>query len=433
MKRDSGGSFYIYLFSAFVADFFFPFFYIFVPLLAYHLGADPLEIGLVGGSVYATYFFLPVMIGRFSDRLGTRRLFITVALSILALVSFVYAVASSPITLIIGRVFEGVAWAILWPTLMAGVTHGEDTSGDPRKSLSLYNSVWSGAAILGPPVGSLLVLLTSYQMTFSITSAMLAISVAVNLLPLHRHRNREARLQRGEATTSTSDFGFPPSVVAPHPRDRVEQVSHEAKRRRPQDVAWYVTANALSSMTWVIMFTFFSPYSESIGIPVLLLGAIGLAATLGRFLAYFATTRRTFRVRLVEKKTRNRNLLVLLLLLSLSSLLFLSPVHFLAFYFVSFAAFGVVDAMVSTIAQVGIIAEATMDKAGAAAGLFESSTGIVSLFGPVIAGAIAGSSLVVPLLFPALGIYLTILGFGAVVLFLTLFRRPRSPTSGGGI
>src|SRR5438128_1295449 len=122
MRSEKGSSgeideFHIYLFSAFVSDFFLPIFYIFVPLLAYRLGADPLEIGLVGGTVYATYFFLPVIIGSVSDRLGRRRLFVVIALTILAIVSLTYSIASSPITLIAGRVFEGVAWAMLWPTL----------------------------------------------------------------------------------------------------------------------------------------------------------------------------------------------------------------------------------------------------------------------------------------------------------------------------
>jgi MFS family permease len=406
--------FHIYLLSAFVADLFLPIFYIFVPLLAYRLGADPFELGLVGGAIFATYFFLPVLIGRFSDRLGTRRLFVAIALSILALVSFVYSIASGPLTIIAGRLLEGVAWAILWPTLMAGISH--DAQRDAKRSLSLYNFVWSGAAVVGPPVGSLLVFLTSYQTTFFITAIMLVVAVGFNLVTGFQWRRVKAKEKAVSIATSLDSS----LNVQPEGRSTDTPTSQNETNARRTIVAFFVTANALSSMTWVTMFTFFPALSESIGIPVLILGAISLAATGGRFLTYLVITKESFRRRLLDVRNRNRNMVVLLALMPIPALLFLIPDRITFLYFVSFAIVGIIDASVATIALVGIVAEAEPSRAGAAAGLFESSTGIASFFGPIIAGALAGGSLVVPLIFPALGMFVVLVAFGVLA---GLFRR----------
>ncbi len=408
MKSSSSkvDDFHIYLLSAFVSDLFLPIFYIFVPLLAYRLGADPLEIGLVGGAIYATYFFLPILIGRFSDRLGTRRLFVAIALSVLALVSFVYSIASNPVTLIAGRLFEGVAWAVLWPTLMAGISH--DGRRDAKRSLSLYNFVWSGAAVIGPPVGSLLVFLTSYQTTFFITALMLVVAVGFNLLTGLPWRRADKGKQNVPAKTI---------VESSHDAQTAGRVTDkstpgEEPTTRRLNVAFYVTANALSSMTWVTFFTFFPAYSQSIGISILTLGAISLAATGGRFLTYLVITKESFRRGLLDIRRRNKNVLVLMMLMPTSGLLFLIPNKITSLYFASFAIVGIIDAIVGTIALVGIVAEAAPSQAGAAAGLFESSTGVASFFGPIIAGAISGGSLVIPLLFPAAGVFLVLIAFG---------------------
>ncbi len=299
--------FRLYLLSAFVADFFLPFFYILVPLLAYRLGADALQLGLVGGTVYATYFFLPVLMGRFSDRLRTRRLFVVLALTILAMVSFVYSIASSPVTLIAGRIFEGISWAMLWPTLMAGVSHSRRT--EAGRSLSLYNLVWSGASVLGPPAASALVFLTSYGTTFLVTSVVLVATVVANLVPVLTRKNDP------EVATAVDPAGDAQSAVAVAD----DLPPHESAGARRLEVTFYLTALSLSSMAWVTLFTFFPPFSQSIGISILLLGSVGLAATGGRFLTYFLISRKPVRHRLLDSRMRSRSVLIFLVHVCLES------------------------------------------------------------------------------------------------------------------
>ena len=110
-------NFAVLLFSSFVGDMVSPIFALYLPLFAYELGANVFELGLVGGVSYASYSFMPYVIGRYSDQVKRRKDFMTISLAMLAACSFIYAFVTSPVQLIALRVLEGVAWAILWPVI----------------------------------------------------------------------------------------------------------------------------------------------------------------------------------------------------------------------------------------------------------------------------------------------------------------------------
>src|SRR5579862_5778248 len=142
------GDFRRYLFSAFAGNLAIPVYALFVPLLASRLGASLFEIGLVGGASNAVYSFMPFIMGHFSDRRGSRRIFIISSFAVLTAVSISYVLISNPVSLIIARVFEGVGWAMLWPAMDAAISR-DFASIDARKAFSLYNVSWSCAASVG--------------------------------------------------------------------------------------------------------------------------------------------------------------------------------------------------------------------------------------------------------------------------------------------
>jgi MFS family permease len=407
MRQNNSGSFHIYLFSASVSDFFYPIFYTFLPLLAYHLGASPLEIGFVGGGVNIMYSFMPFLMGRFLDKVRARKLFIISSFSILSVVSFLYSVASSPLVLIVTRLGEGVAWAMLWPVLLLGIT--QDSAREARRSLSIYNFTWSGAAALGPLAGAALVFFTSYQVTFVIAALSLAVTVFVNSVPISKWKGNRSLQTSGENFTLSQSLSDPAAddrqKTAPANDDNYDDETKE----RAFEVALYFTATALVSMTAEILFTFFPPFSNSIGISVLLLGGIVFSFSGARFLAFFLTTKDRVRSRLLEREKRNWNVLVALVILALASLLLIIPGAITLLYFVSFAVVGVIFAVIGAISQVGIITESNPNRMGMAAGLYESAFGIGASIGPIMAGAISYKSLTTSFFVPALGIFASLL------------------------
>src|SRR5487761_642732 len=155
------------LIPAFVSDFVYPIFLTFLPLLAYELGADSFEVGMVGGATYAIYSFMPFVLGSVSDRYSTKSFFLIASFGLLSVVSFLYFVASSPILIILTRLVEGLSWAMLWPTIDSLVASSDTL--EPNRAFSLYNITWSSAASLGPLIGGLLVFYGSYKFTFIVT------------------------------------------------------------------------------------------------------------------------------------------------------------------------------------------------------------------------------------------------------------------------
>jgi MFS family permease len=399
------GIFRRYLVSAFGANLVLPIFYIFLPLLAHRLGADTLELGLVGGAVYGVYSFMPFIMGHFSDRIGTRKFFIIAALLILAVVSVFYTVISSPAALIITRVFEGIGWAILWPAMEAAIV--EDKSRNATRALSMFNFTWSGAAALGPIVGAVLVFYTSIQFAFFVTALILLVVLFVNLFPiLFAHGNkRRSRVRKEEEVQ-----GNPLSQASKPNADtfQPELKGNGSGNGRTETKKFYILTTALAATSPAILYTFFPPYAESIGISVLSIGVITFMLAGGRFAMYLASTNNRIRQRILKQDARKRTIVASLGLGALSSLLLAIPDKTGVLYYVAFALVGIGYSMTFAIAQVTLIVETNPKQMGRGAGLFESSIGVGGTVGPIVSGLVSHGSLIIPFLVPAFGFAMTL-------------------------
>lgn len=91
-----------------------------LPLYARTLGADYRDLGLLGAAYGLAYTGLTVPLGRASDRLGRRILFLFSALTI-AGATGCFMLARGVSGLILGKLLEAVGWAAFWPALQAWV------------------------------------------------------------------------------------------------------------------------------------------------------------------------------------------------------------------------------------------------------------------------------------------------------------------------
>lgn len=383
----SNSTFMRYLFSSAVADAILPIFYIFIPVFAVKLGANALEIGLVGGAAYATYSFMPFIMGHFSDRRGSRKFFILSSFVILALVSLSYSLVQDPVSLIIMRVFEGVGWAMLWPAIEAAVT--ETSVRDSKRSLTIFNYTWSLGAALGPGIGTLLVTLYSYRFAFFTSGVLFLILIALNGVALFRER---APFVVNEKTSRTSLHSSMRSMLLSEDKERNFRV-------------WTsLAATALSAVTSGVFFTFFGPYATSIGVSVLLVGLITTTYGFVRFFTYVALARESFFSQIFDSSRRNRTVIMFASLASFSGVLILLKDPTSLVYFISFTLFAIGYSIVYSISQTTLIAETKPELKGAGAGLFESSIGLGAALGPIIAGAISSSSLLFAFIVPLGGL-----------------------------
>jgi len=124
-----------------------------LPLYAQHYGAAGLMIGLVFASFsISRTLFLP-LIGRLSDRKG-RKIFITAGLLLFTLTSVGYICAANILILILTRVFQGIAAAMVIPIALAYM--GEITpEGKEGTYMGLFNLFFFGGLATGPILGGI--------------------------------------------------------------------------------------------------------------------------------------------------------------------------------------------------------------------------------------------------------------------------------------
>lgn len=392
--------------TAAFANFVQPIFSVFLSLLAIELGASVLEIGLVGGASSLVYAFMPFVMGRFSDRGQLRRFLIIFSLVLLSLTSTLYYFAQNPIDLIILRLFEGLGWAGLWPSLDSAISH--DTRANPKRALAVFNLSWSSTAALGPIVGSFVIVVLSVRDVFLFNAVFLLLALMINLIPFSRFASKkltETNEEIDPATIPSSGF-----------------IKESGPKLSP---VFYIFALILSTISFNTTASFFSPYAHSLGVQIVVIGAVSTTYGVARFLGYVLTLNNRISHFLLNPKTRFRNTITFLVFTSLAPLLIILPGHAVALYYVSFVMIGLSWSLVYFIALISFVAETSKETMGSGAGIFETSIGIGNFTGPVVAGLVAGNSLTTPFIVP------TILSIPILAFLGT--KKPRKVRKSSGV
>ncbi len=124
----------------------------FLPVYAQLLGAaSGVDIGILSSAFLITRTLLAMPAGSFSDRLGRKQVII-VGLGMYAVLSLLFAFASTWIELILYRALQGVASAIVWPASTALVA---DMSLPEKRgtAMGIFNSVSMSGWMFGPALG----------------------------------------------------------------------------------------------------------------------------------------------------------------------------------------------------------------------------------------------------------------------------------------
>lgn len=130
-----------------------------LPSIQQGLGATPAEVQLVISGYAGGYAVFLVTGGRLGDLYGRRRLFILAMLAFTA-TSALCGFAASAGLLVIARVAEGVAAALLAPQVLGAIRALHDAPGQEAalaRALSLYGAMMGLAAAVGQLGGGLLV------------------------------------------------------------------------------------------------------------------------------------------------------------------------------------------------------------------------------------------------------------------------------------
>lgn len=128
------------------------------------LGASVTQIGTIYTIGAIAGLAAAPLIGRLSDRYGRRPVILS-CLLILALVFFLYALASSFVTVLPVQVLEGATWAALGtvvPALIADLAPQQERGA----YMGIYNQAWYLGWAIGPVLGGYLADTIGFRSTF---------------------------------------------------------------------------------------------------------------------------------------------------------------------------------------------------------------------------------------------------------------------------
>jgi len=319
-----------------------------VPLLAFRMGASQFELGLIGSAAPLAYVPLALLSGVLADRVNRKSLIVLSCLTY-SLACVAYALSSTPLHLIVGRLLEGVSTGILWPAVEALLADSTDIGGG--KLVSNFGVLWSSGSFSGGILSSFVLGAGQYSIVFIPCAAFsLMMGVMSVLWILEERRSRSV----------TADAGNGPAVS---PRRML--------------TTWAVAM--LYSLCQGTIFSLYPPYAQIMGVPGALIGlaiAFGLA---GRTVMFYL-----YRFLRVGFKTLALAGSVLAFVFTLQLALSIDPFLILSAGFL----FGVAMGLCYS-AAIRSALDADSASRGKYAGFFEGSIGLGYFLGPVMGGVAA--------------------------------------------
>jgi len=167
-----------------------------LPLYADTFGASRLAVGLVFSAFSASRFLLGPFVGRFSDRIGRKRIMLA-GLGLFTLMSILYIVAQNIWELAGFRLLQGAASVMVTPIAQAYVGDITPKGREGRTINLLYAAMFFGVA-LGPLLGGQLTAIWSYEAAFAAMGglSLVAFLLVLRFVPADHSRHARAGAER---------------------------------------------------------------------------------------------------------------------------------------------------------------------------------------------------------------------------------------------
>ena len=156
------------------------------------LGASAAQIGTIYTTGAVAGLVIAPFVGRLSDRHG-RRPIILICLASLAVVFFLYALATSFVTILPVQALEGAAWAALGtvvPALVADLA----TERERGAFMGVYNQTWYLGWAIGPVLGGILADVIGFRLTFVVCAVTIAAGLTLGFRFVRDTRIRAANV-----------------------------------------------------------------------------------------------------------------------------------------------------------------------------------------------------------------------------------------------
>jgi len=222
-----------------------------VPLYASKLGASWVQIGLLGTSWGTTMLVLAALSGTISDRVGRRPLLITAA-ALSSLAGVTYWFSTTVLQIILVRILEAIAWAMFWPSIEAFATELV-RPGESGRSIGITTASYGVGFTAGSFASGTIVGAFGYGQLFLSYSVMALASAVLAALFVHERGSRSAYQMHRNWRHSLSKKSIPGYFLG-----------------------------TIYTFGLGAMLTFYSVFSQSLGIPVFWIGVLLAIFWVGR-------------------------------------------------------------------------------------------------------------------------------------------------------
>jgi len=329
---------------------------IYLPLYAYGLGANEVEVGFIAGAHSLTYVFMPILLGRLSDRIGYKRSILYGAV-IVSTVYLSYFYVINPLLFIPLKAVEGTGWAFIWPSLIAYF------SGN-RKRLRVYNMMWSFGVVASPYIGGFITQQSSFRNAFILSLSMMILSFLL-----------------GATLPSINRI-----------RTKVKTASTFSSIRKNNKELTLFLFPFMFGFIMLTVFTFFPIYAKEKGFDVIEASSILTLSNLARFIAFLLP----ITIHKMFSGVKSLRLFTLLLGLIPTAIALYPNIYFL---YIELILLGLFSGLLYMSMQYKIL-QLDAENRGLFAGIIESTIGMGFLLAPTIGGFVASVDISYPFFLP---------------------------------
>ena len=314
--------------------------------------ADPLELGLIGTIINATYTIVCILTGRLSDRIGSRSLYLPGAALVFAAALPIVYFSDSLADLYLAAPVLGVGLGFYWAPLEREMGEASGTR-NLWKTAGTFNCVWAAGICMGCLLGPGLYDQLGFKAGVILLLALSGSALALLALPLRiEPRDKPDELK--------------PAAVAPNSAHLLM-------------VAWVANFSAYFAFIGI---TNQLPYigEKHLGISVAMIGLLAFSINLARFGGFFTLRR-------LNGWNHSPAWLFAVQLAAAAALLTLSQVDNPVYYFVLLPLLGIFSSLSYSLSfYYGLTASA---RAGRNSGLHEAVLSLGLMLGPLACGAAA--------------------------------------------
>lgn len=151
----------------------------FIPLYAQKFGGSFLDLGFIGAAYAVAYAIGPIFVGYVADRVNRAWLY-SLGIMFIALSSITLVAARSVTDIAVIRASAGLAFAFFWPT--SEVLVAEFATDENRlKEMGVYSVFWALGFLIGPVAGGVVLETYGYSWLFITSFILIALALAISV------------------------------------------------------------------------------------------------------------------------------------------------------------------------------------------------------------------------------------------------------------